>query len=196
MSFCLTHFQQLNYPTRIVHPEHSEGSLGRSSNFQQLTNCLKFDTLSEPLYFQSLPTVKFCNPFVLITIRIARGGSTPLPARHLKFYFNSQPGRGVRNFLELSETMNCKLWTLDCFALAATISGVQPSGAVALAAGFLVAGTGGEAGGAFFPVDFGHAANDARAALPGGDLRALTANHFRGVRHGSTAGAYGGRLWF
>ena len=71
---CLTYFQQLNCPTRIVHPERSEGSLSRSSNFQQLTNFLRFDKLSEPLCFQSLPTVKFCNSFVLITIRIAGGG--------------------------------------------------------------------------------------------------------------------------
>jgi hypothetical protein len=73
------YFQLLNYPMRIVHPERSEGSLGRPSNFQQLTNCLKFDTLSLPFYFQLLPTVKFCNSFVLITIQIARGvGSPPL----------------------------------------------------------------------------------------------------------------------
>ena len=43
-------------------------------NFQQPTNCLKSDTLSLPLYFQQLPTVKFCNSFVLITIQIAGGG--------------------------------------------------------------------------------------------------------------------------
>lgn len=42
--------------------------------FQSLTNCLKIDTLSLPLCFQQVPTVKFCNPFALITIRIAGGG--------------------------------------------------------------------------------------------------------------------------
>jgi|SRR5579859_1214144 len=45
--------------------------------FQQLTNCLRFDTLSSAFYFQQLPTVKFCNSFLLITIRIAPGGYTP-----------------------------------------------------------------------------------------------------------------------
>src|SRR6266568_2911527 len=74
----LSNFQQLNYPTRIVHPERSEGSLCRSTaNFQRLTNCLKFATLFESLCFQSLPTVKFTKPRVLITIRIAGGGYTP-----------------------------------------------------------------------------------------------------------------------
>src|SRR5437764_1439275 len=64
-----SNFQQLNYPTRIVHPERSEGSL----YFQQLTRCLKFATLSEPLCFQSLPTIKSNKSRVLITIRIAGG---------------------------------------------------------------------------------------------------------------------------
>lgn len=46
----------------------------RFTYFQSLTNCLKFATLSEPLYFQRLPTVKFYNSFVLITIQNAGGG--------------------------------------------------------------------------------------------------------------------------
>ena len=29
------------------------------------------------LCFQQLPTIKFCNPFIFITIRIAGGGYTP-----------------------------------------------------------------------------------------------------------------------
>ena len=33
-----------------------------------------------PLCFQSLPTIKFCNPFVLITIRIAGRVRTPSPS--------------------------------------------------------------------------------------------------------------------
>ena len=82
-----------------------------------------------------------------------------------------------------------------CLGLAVTISGVEPAGAVALAAGFLVAGAGGEAGGAFFPVDLGNTANDARAALAGGDLAALAANHFCGVGDGSAARANGNGLW-
>jgi hypothetical protein len=55
-----------------------------STDFQSLlprsargTNCLKSDTPCSPFCFQQLPTVKFCNSFLLITIRIARGGSTP-----------------------------------------------------------------------------------------------------------------------
>src|SRR5690242_4639113 len=50
------------------------------SNFQQLTNCLKFATLFESLSFQSLTTIKFSKSFVLMTIRIARGWVySPLP---------------------------------------------------------------------------------------------------------------------
>ena len=76
-----------------------------------------------------------------------------------------------------------------------TVAGVEPAGAVALAARLLVVGACGEAGGAFFPVDFGHAANDAGAALAGNDLRALAANHLRRVGDGSAAGAYCNGLW-
>jgi uncharacterized protein len=85
----LTNCLKLNYPMRIVHPERSEGSLYLSSiNFQQLARCLKFATLSEPLSFQSLPTIKFCNPFVLITIRNGEGVRTPSHAL-LKHYLRS-----------------------------------------------------------------------------------------------------------
>src|SRR5579859_7323055 len=52
--------------------------------------------------FQSLPTIKVCNHFVLITIRIAGDGYSPLPARHLKFYFSSarrQFAQRTRRFL-------------------------------------------------------------------------------------------------
>ena len=71
----------------------------------------------------------------------------------------------------------------------------EPAGAITLAAGFLVAGSCGQAAGAFFPVDLCDAANDARAALPGGYLAALAANHFCGVGDGSAAGANGNGLW-
>ena len=53
-------------------------SLFVPTNFQSLTNCSSFAKLFEPLCFQSLPTIKFCKPSVLITIRIAGDGSTPL----------------------------------------------------------------------------------------------------------------------
>jgi hypothetical protein len=56
-----------NYPTRIVHPERSEGSL-----------CVSF-------CFQRVTTVKFCNSFLLITIQNARGWvGTPLSAKSAK----------------------------------------------------------------------------------------------------------------
>src|SRR5690348_7099474 len=48
-------------------------------SFQSLTNCPRLATLSETLYFQSLPTIKFCNSFLLITIQIARGVDSPPP---------------------------------------------------------------------------------------------------------------------
>lgn len=55
---------KLNYPTRIVHPERSEGSLRKRWPLAVLC-------------FQWVTTVKFSNNFVLITIRIAGGGYTP-----------------------------------------------------------------------------------------------------------------------
>jgi len=85
----LTDCLKLNHPMRIVHPEGSEGSLCLFSiNYQRLTRCLKFATLSEPVYFQSLPTVKFCNSFLLITMQQwgVWGGQ---PLHDLKYYFNS-----------------------------------------------------------------------------------------------------------
>lgn len=72
---------------------------------------------------------------------------------------------------------------------------VEPAGAVTLTAGFLVAGAGGETGGAFPPVDLGHAANDTGASFAGSDLGALAADHFRRVGDGSAARTDGDRLW-
>src|SRR5437773_1966358 len=71
---------KLNNPMSRVHPEHSEGSL----YFQRLTRCLKFATLSEPLCFQSLPTIKLSKPFVLITMPIAGGWGVPLGGVRVK----------------------------------------------------------------------------------------------------------------
>ena len=48
-------------------------------SFQSLTNRPRFATLSEPLSFQPITTVKFCNLFVLITIQQRRGREDPLP---------------------------------------------------------------------------------------------------------------------
>jgi hypothetical protein len=53
-------FQQLNYPARRVHPERGEGSL-----------CVSF-------CFQRVPTINFCNSFLLTTIQNARGVGGPL----------------------------------------------------------------------------------------------------------------------
>ena len=56
-----------------------------------LNSCSLFCSLAYLLWllpslcFQQLPTIKFCNPSVLITIRIAGGGGTPLlasPSQH------------------------------------------------------------------------------------------------------------------
>src|SRR5579859_8050499 len=48
------------------------------------------------LFFQRLPTVKFCNSFILITIQIARGWvGMPLSVLALKFYFMSLVTRRV-----------------------------------------------------------------------------------------------------
>jgi hypothetical protein len=41
-------------------------------------------TANLPLCFQSLPTIKFCNPFVLITIRIAGGVGSGGPLQVLE----------------------------------------------------------------------------------------------------------------
>src|SRR5260370_39584711 len=84
-----SNFQQLTYPKRIGHPDRSEGSLFTS--FQRLTNCLKSPTLSEPLCFQSLPTIKSSKPFVFITIQIDRGRVYPQSSADLKFYFKFLP---------------------------------------------------------------------------------------------------------
>src|SRR5579859_698166 len=70
------------------------------------TNCPRLATLSEPLCFQSLPTIKFCNSFVLITIRIAGGWVGGTNHRGVKVLLELPPqrieGEGLtsRNSLE------------------------------------------------------------------------------------------------
>src|ERR671924_474827 len=64
----------------------------RLTNYHQLTNCLKFATLLEPLSFQSVPTVKFCNSFLLITIQIAGGRYAPLPIWPSQFLLSEGSG--------------------------------------------------------------------------------------------------------
>ena len=84
------------------------------------------------LCFQQLPTIEFSNPFILITMRIARVGGSPLPLRHLKSYFKSLPwypasgkaacGDSSRftglwpptSDLQLLST-NCELSTVNCY---------------------------------------------------------------------------------
>ena len=77
-----------------------------------------------------------------------------------------------------------------------TVADAEPASAITLATRFLIANSGSQTGGACLPVDFCHTANNARAALSGGDLRTLPANHFRGVGDGSAARADGHGLWF
>src|SRR5436190_21122420 len=72
-----------------------------------------------------------------------------------------------------------------------TVADVEPASAITLATRFLIANSGSQTGGACLPVDFCHTANNARAALSGGDLRTLPANHFRGVGDGPAARADG-----
>jgi len=86
----LTRCLKLNYPMRIVHPERSEGSLCRSTTtFQQVTNCLGLATLSEPLCFQPLTTVKFSKSRVLMTLQQYRGWVVVRGWVGFKYYFNS-----------------------------------------------------------------------------------------------------------
>ena len=64
-----------------------------SSHFQSLTNCLKSDTLLHALSFQQLPTIKFCNSFLLITIQNARGGYSPRLGRSKSITLTEHPSR-------------------------------------------------------------------------------------------------------
>ena len=61
------------YPRpRRPDPEQYPGfPLVANHYFQRLTNCLQFAILLRALCFQQLATVKFSNPFALITIQIA-----------------------------------------------------------------------------------------------------------------------------
>jgi hypothetical protein len=73
------------------------------ANFQSLTNCPRLATLSVPLSFQRVTTINFCNSFLLITIRIARGGGIPFTScrpqlsleqnQHLRQTKDGVPGR-------------------------------------------------------------------------------------------------------
>src|SRR5690242_10873411 len=58
--------------------QHRSSSTLPLLSFQSLANCLKSATLLRALCFQQLPTIKFCKPFVLITIQIAGGVPTRL----------------------------------------------------------------------------------------------------------------------
>ncbi len=81
--------------------------------------------------------------------------------------------------------------------LSLAVANVQPTGAVALAAPFLVLGPRSDAGGASFPIGFVRcASNDAGAALACGDLGALAIDLVHGIRDGSAARANRHGLWF
>jgi hypothetical protein len=127
-----------DYPTRIVilpapceasgrersESKHLSAALHAPTNSQQLTNCSPIVSHFVPLCFQSLTTVKLCKPFVLITIRNARGwvGASPLrPSRKTLSHLISDPasstlvphiGRSpVRGFFGSSSTFNFELST-------------------------------------------------------------------------------------
>ncbi len=81
--------------------------------------------------------------------------------------------------------------------LSLAVTDVKPARAVALAAPFLILGSGGHAGGASLPIGLVRcASNDAGAALACGDLGALAIDLVHGVRDGSAARANRHGLWF
>jgi hypothetical protein len=74
---------------------------------------------------------------------------------------------------------------------------VQPAGAIALAAPFLIRGSRSQAGGAGLPIGLvRRASNDASAALARGHLCALAIDHLRRVRDSAAAGTDSHGLWF
>src|SRR5437660_2488653 len=76
-----------------------------------------------------------------------------------------------------------------CLPLA--VADVQPAGAVALAARFLISRTSSQTGRASLRVGFVlSAANDAGAALASRDLQALAVDHLRGIGHSAAARAH------
>ena len=102
--------------------------------------------------------------------------------------------RGI--FFELSETVNCKPWTVDFLTLAFPVADVQPAGTVALAARHLAVLPTGLARWTNLPVGLvRRTANHSGTPFADSNLGALTVNHLRGVGNGSAAGAYGHGLW-
>src|SRR5437588_545666 len=82
-----------------------------------------------------------------------------------------------------------------CLPLA--VADVQPAGAVALAARFLISRASSQAGRASLPVGFVlSAANDAGAALASRDLQTLAVDHLRGIGHSAAARAHRRGLGF
>ena len=126
---------KLNYPTRIVHAESSEGSLCLSA--------VDITKPSVPLSFQQLPTIKFCNHFALITIRIAGGGRTPSPS--LAAFTPSSH----RLFSYTYELPNLQP---PCFDNVATVGGYPPlRGADQGAKAGITIGNGAKAGASYNP---------------------------------------------
>lgn len=85
-----------------------------STHFQSLlpraargTNCLKSDTALHALSFQQLPTIKFRNPFFLITIQNAQGGYRPHLRRSESITLTDHPSR-IRVLPALSEAEGSK----------------------------------------------------------------------------------------
>src|SRR5260370_2204593 len=78
-----------------------------------------------------------------------------------------------------------------------TLADVEPAGAVALPARFLILGSRSLASRAGLPIGLvRRASNDASAALARGDLRTLAIDHLRRVRDGPATGAHSHGLWF
>jgi hypothetical protein len=111
----------------LVYPERSRGAT--ISCFQSLsprasrgTNCPRFATLSDPLYYQSITNCSISKSFVLITIQQCRGwvGASLLrPSRRTLTPFISDPVSStlvpriwrspVRGFFSILSAVNCGL---------------------------------------------------------------------------------------
>jgi hypothetical protein len=80
LPFCVFTYPEPRSVCAELRTADPDASLDRVSYFQQLTNCPRFATLLQTVCFHVFPTVKFGNPFVLITIQNAGGVWGPLPA--------------------------------------------------------------------------------------------------------------------
>ena len=86
------------------------------TNFQRLTNCLKFATHFEPLSYQRITNCPICKSFFLITIQQYRG-CTPslsqLAARHSSLAAHTIPFAFI-NFCTLLHSRISQLLSFPC----------------------------------------------------------------------------------